>query len=296
MLRSSATRPCVKEGKELSHKWTTYELELEGYWGSLAVLEPMSSRWPLGDPRVTWGHSRWLQSARDCNLCRLNSGFHCSLIVEGHGCLYLHASDFTAHCEVRLFFLFITLMLFDSVFFIRVSERKNKTWHGSCHHQVPGWRPCRVWYKSTVAWRGSGSLSCLLDRVSVGTSPSVCMGGRAMLKPILASSGTNGFLPIGGAPDPSFQCIPKAPRCWHPASPNNCCKQLAANGPTLGPLSPASPLARMIALILGLIEGEQQGGDLPGIHSLAACPSEHASSTYLSVESEWRWGTCAFSC
>lgn len=42
----------------------------------------------------------------------------------------------------------------------------------------------------------------------------------------------------------------------------------------------------MIALILALIEEEQQGGDLPGIHSLTAWPSEHASSTYLSVESE----------
>ena len=104
---------------------------------------------------------------------------------------------------------------------------------------------------------------------------------------VLCTYGTNGFLPIGGTPDPSSQCIPKAPRCWHPASPNNCCKQLAANRPTLGPLSPASPLACMIALILALIEGEQQhGGDLPGIHSLTACPSEHASSTYLCAESE----------
>ena len=266
---------------QVDHLWT------RSYSGSLAVLEPVSSRWPL------------VCSAQGCTRCSVQGVLWFPLFTHRLQAWLLLPARLWLHCPlwsmpVLSLYHFV---LFDPVFFIRVSERKNRTWQGSRHHQVPGWRLCRVWCKSTVVWRGSGSLSCLPDRVSAGTSPSVWMGGWAMLKPILASYGTNGFLPIGGAPDPSSQCIPKALRYWHPASLNNCCKQLAANRPTIGPLSPASPLACMIALILALIEGEQQhGGDLPGIHSLTACPSEHASSTYLSVESEWRWGTHAFSC
>lgn len=234
MLRSSAGLPTHVSGKkrncwaQVDHPWARRLLRLP------AVPEPTSSRWP------PCAHA---QGCTRCSTGRLCSGSHCSLRGYGHGLLYLARSDFTAHCEVCLFFLFITLMLFLTLYFLLESQRE-RIEHDRALAISKSRDDALVGYgvKKHSCLKGLWE-SLLPDGQSLSWHFSQCVYGG------LGHAQTNFSLPwdqwlpsYWGAPDPSFQCIPKAPRCWHPASPNNCCKQLAANRPTLGPLSPASPL------------------------------------------------------
>lgn len=125
---------------------------------------------------------------------------------SGHSCSYPCLVSLPTMLPVCLFFLFIALVLFDSVFYIRLSERK-KIWvlGQSSQKQVLGDCPRSMWCEGHGCLRRSGmSLLC------AGQFCCWCWG----LKPISASRGTNGFLLTGGAPEPSFQGLPKSPTCW----------------------------------------------------------------------------------
>lgn len=192
---------------------------------------------------------------------------------SGHSCFYLRASDLTAHYEACMFFLSITLMLFNSVFYIRNSEREDRSNDRALavtESQAEG--PWTVQYTKhdclKVLWGPSPACrQCPSWRLSWG----VCVEG---LSPVSASCGTNGFLPVGGAPEPSFQWVSQAPRCCIQPPQTTAADSWHLNPHVLGPSGLIISLHARLCLYLPYKKEEQQGGgDLPGIHSHTTCPS-----------------------
>lgn len=145
----------------------------------------------------------------------LHSGAHCQLhsLGSGHSPFHLCASYFTARWEACLP-LFLTRVIFNSVFYSRISGRKNRLvlWRSSHSNQVWADCPCRMWQEmhpcAKEVW---GSLLharwCLSWRFphvpSAWTQPSFSFPWDQWLP---SHCGEAGF----SAPEPGFQWIPKA--------------------------------------------------------------------------------------
>lgn len=142
-------------------------------------------------------------------------------------------------------------------------ERKGRWTHGRACTVSRSQAACsaRCGVMSTAVWRRSGrSLLPAGQCLSWHFSQSVYEGS-----PVSASCGNNGFLLPGDAPEPSFQWLPRAPRCWASNFPKQLLQTAAIQTPT--PLGPSSLTISFPARLLLHLPYKK------GLHSHTACPS-----------------------